>query len=26
VYAAKCRVLARLREEIGRARRDGLLD
>jgi RNA polymerase sigma factor (sigma-70 family) len=24
VYAAKCRVLARLREEIGRARRDGL--
>ncbi len=26
VYAAKCRVLARLREEIGRARRDGLLE
>ena len=26
VYAAKCRVLARLREEIGRARRDGLPD
>jgi RNA polymerase sigma-70 factor (ECF subfamily) len=26
VYAAKCRVLARLREEIARARRDGLPD
>jgi len=26
VYAAKCRVLARLREEIERARRDGLLE
>jgi RNA polymerase sigma factor (sigma-70 family) len=26
VYAAKCRVLARLREEIERARRDGLPD
>jgi DNA-directed RNA polymerase specialized sigma24 family protein len=26
VYAAKCRVLVRLREEIGRARQDRLVD